>query len=71
LLKLIIDAGFGPDQAAFLTAFQSREHAAFKKVVASLAWGSFAWCFSEPEHIIAFDGMEPGGVKQLRDFLPH
>jgi hypothetical protein len=35
-----------------------------------LAWGSFAWCFSEPEHIIAFDGMRPGGVRQLRDFLP-
>jgi hypothetical protein len=69
LLKLITDAGFRPDQAAFLTAFQSREHQAFKKVVASLAWGSFAWCFSEPEHLIALDGMKPGGVKRLRDFL--
>lgn len=70
LLKLISDAGFKPEQAAFLTAFQSRKHAAFKKVVASLAWGSFAWCFSEPEHLIAFDGTQPGGVKRLRDFLP-
>jgi len=71
LLKLITEAGSKPEQAAFLTAFQSREHAAFKKVVASLAWGSFAWCFSEPEHLIAFDGLEPGSVKRLRDFLPH
>ena len=70
LLRIITQAGFGPDQALFLTAFQSRGHPAFKKVVASLAWGSFAWCFSEPDHIIAFDGMRPGGVSQLRDFLP-
>ncbi|MBX3671018.1 MAG: hypothetical protein KF778_21690 [Rhodocyclaceae bacterium] len=70
LLKLITDAGFKPEQAAFLTAFQSRDHGAFKKTVASLAWGSFAWCFSEPQHLIAFDGMTPGAVKSLRDFLP-
>jgi len=70
LLKLITEAGFKPEQAAFLTAFQSRDHAAFKKVVASLAWGSFAWCFSEPEHLIAFDGALPGAVKSLREFLP-
>jgi len=70
LLKLITDAGFNSEQAAFLTAFQSREHSAFKKVVATLAWGSFAWCFSEPEHLIAFDGMQPGEVNLLRDFLP-
>jgi hypothetical protein len=70
LLKLITDAGFKPEQAAFLTAFQSRDHAAFKKTVASLAWGSFAWCFSEPEHLIAFDGAAPGAVTTLREFLP-
>ena len=70
LLKLITDAGFKSEQAAFLTAFQSRDHGAFKKTVASLAWGSFAWCFSEPEHLIAFDGATPGTVKSLREFLP-
>src|SRR4029077_11227680 len=69
-LKLITDAKFKPEQAAFVTAFQSREHGAFKKTVASLAWGSFAWCLSEPDHLIAFDGMQPGAVKLLRDFLP-
>ncbi len=69
-LKLVTAAGFTPEQAVFLTAFQSRDHAAFKKTVASLAWGSFAWCFSEPEHLIAFDGTTPGSVKTLRAFLP-
>ncbi len=70
LLKLITDAGFRPDQAAFLTAFQSRNHAAFKKTVGSLAWGSFAWSFSEPEHLIVFDGVQSGAGKRLRDYLP-
>lgn len=70
LLKLITDAGFKSAQAAFLTAFQSRGHVGFKKTVASLAWGTFAWCFSEPEHLIAFDGTTPGAVKSLREFLP-
>lgn len=69
-LKLILDAGFKPRQAAFLTAFKSRDHGAFKKAVSSLAWGSFAWCVSEPDHLMAFDGMEPGGIKHLRDALP-
>jgi len=70
LLNLITGAGFKPRQAAFVTAFESRNHGAFKKAVSALAWGSFAWSFSEPEHLIAFDGMEPGSIKSLRDFLP-
>ena len=70
LLKLITDAGFGPHQAAFVTAFQSRNHPAFKKTVPELAWGSFAWCFSESDHLMALDGVDSGAVKLLRDFLP-
>jgi BsuBI/PstI restriction endonuclease domain len=70
LLKLITDAGFQPRQAAFVTAFQRRDHGAFKKAAASLAWGSFAWCFSEPDHLMAFDGMDAGAIKSLRDFPP-
>jgi len=67
-LEIMSAAGFRPTQALFLTAFQSRHHAAFKKTVASLAWGSFAWCFSEPEHLMAFDGPVPGAIRSLRDF---
>jgi hypothetical protein len=69
LLKIVIDAGFTSDQTFFITAFQSRDHPAFKKTIASLAWGSFAWCFSEPEHLIAFDGPAAGAIRKLRDFL--
>jgi hypothetical protein len=68
LLRLITNAGFQPDQAAFMTAFHSREHAAFKKVVGSIAWGTFAWCFSEPDHLMIFDGMQAGGIRRLKDY---
>ncbi|GHC69633.1 BsuBI/PstI family type II restriction endonuclease [Limoniibacter endophyticus] len=46
-------AGFDPRQVAFLTAYQDRQSPGFKKTVAQLAWGSFAWFASEPAQIIA------------------
>lgn len=45
-------AGFKREQIAFLTAYQDRAAAGFKKTVAQLAWGTFAWFASEPEHLV-------------------
>jgi BsuBI/PstI restriction endonuclease domain/BsuBI/PstI restriction endonuclease HTH domain len=45
-------AGFDRKQVAFLTAYQDRTSAGFKKTVTQLAWGSFAWFVSEPDHIV-------------------
>lgn len=56
-------AGFDRRQVAFLTAYQDRESAGFKKTVAQLAWGSFAWFVSEPERIVV---MRDGGEKALK-----
>jgi hypothetical protein len=67
-LELITGAGFDAGHVAFVTAFQDRNGAAFKRAVANLAWGSFAWCLSEPEHLIVFDGTVPGGIRVLSDF---
>jgi BsuBI/PstI restriction endonuclease domain/BsuBI/PstI restriction endonuclease HTH domain len=47
-------AGFKRSQIAFVTAYQDREAAGFKKTVAGLAWNSFAWFASEPEKIVIF-----------------
>ncbi len=68
LLDLITGAGFKVSQIAFVTAFQDRNAAAFKKAIPNLAWGSFAWCLSEPEHLIALDGTVPSGIRLLSDF---
>lgn len=68
LLDLVTGAGFKAGQVAFVTAFQDRNQPAFKKAVPDLAWGSFAWCLSEPEHMIALDGRAPGGIRRLSTF---
>ena len=52
LFALTDEAGFTRDQIAFLTAYQDRDSAGFKKTVSGLAWGSFAWFVSEPERIV-------------------
>lgn len=52
LFTLIDEAGFSRGQVAFLTAYQDRESAGFKKTISGLAWGSFAWVVSEPDKII-------------------
>lgn len=68
LLGLLTAAGFKPEQAAFVSAFEDRDTAAFRKALADLAWGSFAWCLSEPDHVIAFDGRDPRAVRRLVEF---
>ena len=52
LMLVATDAGFGEGQLAFVTAYEDRSHAAFKSSVSELAWRSFAWFMSEPNHII-------------------
>ena len=56
-------AGFRREQVAFLTAYQDRQSAGFKKTVAQLAWGSFAWFVSEPEQIVI---LRNGGASSAR-----
>jgi len=60
LSRLITDAGYRPDQAAFVTAYMDRDHAAFRKTMSSLAWNSFAWFLSEPDHVIGLHQLEKG-----------
>jgi hypothetical protein len=49
-------AGFDRKQIAFLTAYQDRDSAGFKKTVSQLAWNTFAWFVSEPEHVMIMRG---------------
>ncbi len=56
-------AGFKRSQVAFVTAYQDRESAGFKKTVFGLAWGSFAWFVSEPGQIVI---LHDGGTSPTR-----
>ncbi len=49
-------AGFERKQVAFLTAYQDRNSAGFRKTVAQLAWDTFAWFVSEPDQVIILRG---------------
>lgn len=60
LCELITDAGYRADQAAFVTAYMDRDHPAFRKTMSSLAWNSFAWFLSEPDHLIGLYRLEKG-----------
>lgn len=52
LFALTDEAGFSRAQVAFVTAYQDRESAGFRKTISGLAWGSFAWFASEPDQIV-------------------
>jgi hypothetical protein len=61
-------AGFSRGQIVFLTAYRDRESAGFKKTAAQLAWGSFAWFVSEPDHILLLRNGDQSPVK-LADLI--
>ena len=52
LMRIAMEAGFRAHQAAFVTAYADRVDGACKGSVSELAWQSFAWFVSEPDHIM-------------------
>jgi BsuBI/PstI restriction endonuclease domain len=60
-------AGFDRADVAFLTAYQDRNAAGFKKTVGDLAWGSFAWFSSEPDDILILRDGTASGPASLRE----
>jgi len=64
LMAIATEAGFGEGQVAFLTAYSDRDASAFKGSMSDLAWRSFAWFMSEPDHIVALHSGT--GAERLR-----
>lgn len=59
LASIALAAGFDRDKVAFVTAYSSRERSEFRRSVAALAWRSFAWFATEPDHVMQLhDGLE-------------
>lgn len=67
LLRLAAGAGLAPSQVAFVTAYLDRDAPAFKRTVAALAWGSFAWFAGEPDHIVVLRGEAGAAAARLSD----
>lgn len=62
LNNIAIEAGFDANQLAFLSAYNDRSVGPFRKNVADLAWGSYVWFVTEPEHIMA---LSDGNASEL------
>jgi hypothetical protein len=69
LLALAAEAGLEERHVAFVTAFMDRGLPAFRKAVSSLAWNSFAWLATEPEHLIALLELQDSVRTKLYDLL--
>ena len=54
LMEFVRRAGYDFSQVAFLTAFSDRSSKAFAKARARIAWDTFAWFASEPEHLLCY-----------------
>ena len=65
LRKVAGTAGFEAHHLAFVTAFEDRSAPAFKKSFSELAWGSYAWCVTEPDHIIDLRDGVPKKLSQM------
>ena len=64
LMAIATEGGFGEGQVGFLTAYADRDDAAFKWSVSELAWCSFAWFASEPDHVVVLHrGGQAGGSR--------
>ena len=51
-MNMAAKGGYNEDHVAFVTAYADRNEAAFKNSVSELAWRSFAWFMSEPDHVV-------------------
>ena len=65
---VIAEAGLAEDQVAFVTAFLDRSEPAFRKSFKELAWNTFVWFASEPEHIVHLHEGQTAPVRTLRHF---
>jgi len=68
LAALADDAGFPSEHVAFVTAYLDRSDSAFKKTVDTLAWGSFVWFASEPDHLVRLYEGQAEEVKTLAEW---
>jgi hypothetical protein len=65
LSELAERAGFPAKHVAFVTAYLDRSDAAFRKTVEAIAWGTFVWFASEPEHLVCLYEGGPKPAKTL------
>ena len=69
LMAIATEGGFDEGQVAFVTAYVDRDDPAFKRSVSELAWRSFAWFVSEPDHVLMLHSGGQSGQVRLSDLM--
>lgn len=69
ILKLLAASpmGYMPEDALFVTAYRDRGARPVPKALRELAWNSFAWFMSEPDHLVQ---MHDGPPRLLKTLVP-
>ncbi len=57
--------GYTGADAAFVTVYKDRSAAPAGRASRELAWGTFAWFVSEPDHLVQFHSERPGTLAAL------
>ena len=67
LLELLANspAGWKPEDAMFVTAYKDRQSRPVAKSLRELAWGTFAWFMSEPDHLVQLHAGPPRKLSSL------
>ena len=69
LMAIAAEGGFAEEQVAFVTAYADRGDAVFMSSVGQLAWRSFAWFMSEPNHIMMLHRGSDTGRTRLWELM--
>lgn len=62
LEEIAAAGGFRQTDCAFVTVFHDRERSPYRGMATSLAWGTFAWFETEPDHIVF---LRSGGEERM------
>lgn len=69
LERVATASGYDSSDCAYVTAFADRVRSPFKRVAASLAWGTFAWFQTEPDHLVVYRQGRPRETVSLRQMV--
>ena len=69
LMEIAAEGGFAAEQVAFVTAYADRGDAVFMSSVGQLAWRSFAWFMSEPNHVMILHRGSDTGPTRLWELM--
>ena len=69
LLKIVTESSFKRENVFFMTVFEDRNSAPFKKNIASIAPNTLLWFASEPEYIMIWNSLKNYKLADISNFI--